>query len=91
MVFESMTSRKMGDAIRQATSRIVLAAPSLHKKVAEAIKDAVACVGRDRITVVTDCDERVFRLGYGEIDSLKLLREAGIRLCNSPGLRQERL
>jgi hypothetical protein len=77
----------MADAIRRATCRVVLAAPSLHKRVAEALKETFGCIGRDRITVVTDCDERVFRLGYGEIDALKLLRESGVPLCNSPGLR----
>lgn len=37
-------------------------------------------IGSDLITVWIDFDERVMRMGYGDIESVKLLRGASIKV-----------
>src|SRR6267378_3376432 len=77
----------MVEEIAAAKSHIMLAAPSLHCVVAEAIAEAINRLGAEQITVVLDCNEHIFRLGYGEIEALKVLRGAGCIIRQSPGIR----
>jgi hypothetical protein len=44
-------------------------------------------IGPELIVVSLDFDERVMRMGYGDIAAVKVLRESGIVMNNSPGLR----
>lgn len=44
-------------------------------------------LGPEMLTVCLDFDERVMRMGYGEIGAVQLLREAGISVRSAPGLR----
>ncbi|TNF23721.1 MAG: hypothetical protein EP325_00590, partial [Vibrionaceae bacterium] len=44
-------------------------------------------IGPELITVNLDFDERVMRMGYGGIAAVQVLREAGIVINSSPGLR----
>ncbi len=44
-------------------------------------------LGPEMLSVCLDFDERVMRMGYGELDAVKLLRDAGIRVGTTPGLR----
>jgi hypothetical protein len=39
------------------------------------------------VTVVLDCDDEVCRMGYGEIAAIQLLRQMGLGVRQSPGLR----
>ena len=39
------------------------------------------------ITVCLDFDERVMRMGFGTLDAVKVLRDAGIEVRTMPGLR----
>lgn len=86
-VFVSMASAKMASRIAAARRRVAVAAPGVRIDCAEALAAAVARLGEDSVTVVTDCDEEVFRLGYGDIAALKRLREAGCTVWQSSGLR----
>ncbi len=44
-------------------------------------------IGPELITVSLDFDERVMRMGYGDIAAVQVLRDAGILINNAPGLR----
>jgi hypothetical protein len=44
-------------------------------------------VGKEMLTVSLDFDDRVMRMGYGNVDAVKLLLDAGIAVQSSPGLR----
>jgi hypothetical protein len=41
----------------------------------------------EMVTVALDFDERVMRMGYGDIAAVAILRNAGILINNAPGLR----
>jgi hypothetical protein len=43
--------------------------------------------GPELITVCLDFDERVMRMGFGELAAVKTLRDAGIEVRSMPGLR----
>jgi hypothetical protein len=44
-------------------------------------------IGSKLITVCIDFDERVMRMGFGELSAVEILREAGIVVRSTPGLR----
>ncbi len=73
--------------IRSAKQVVCYAAPGVQPEVAKAMVDTGARLGPEMLTVCLDFDERVMRMGYGEIDAVKLLREAGISVRSAPGLR----
>ena len=77
----------MGELIRKARDRVAVATPAIRVTTAAAICEAVVRLGQDRVGIVLDCDEEVFRLGYGDLDALKQLREAGCLIRQSSGLR----
>jgi hypothetical protein len=86
-IFHTLDSRGMADAIRMAKKTICYAAPGIHMEVANAIKEASQRLGPELITICIDCDERVFRMGFGDLAAVNLLRNAGLQLNSSLGLR----
>lgn len=86
-VFTNMSSEKMATLIKRAQARVLLCIPAIRSNVADAITKAALRIGGDEVRVVLDCDEEVHRLGYGNIEAVKRLREAGIDVRHSPGLR----
>jgi hypothetical protein len=49
--------------------------------------EAAKRLGPDMVTVWIDFDERVLRMGYGDIEAVKLLRDAGILVSHAATLR----
>ena len=86
-VFTSMSGTKMAALICRANQRVAVASPGVRSDCVAALTEAVARLGQDAVTVITDCDEEVFRLGYGDIAAVKALREAGVEVRQSSGLR----
>jgi hypothetical protein len=86
-VFTAISSEKIAHLIEQAVSRIILVSPALFENTAKAIVSAQQRLGMGAVSIVVDCDEEVFRLGYGEIKALQLLRDNGIVLRQCSGLR----
>src|SRR5690606_12009790 len=72
--------------ILQAQTRVVYAAASLNDAIASALMTQHKVLG-DRVTVILDYDESLFRMGYGLADSVSMLQEKGIPLRKQPGLR----
>lgn len=85
-LFRAFDSEAMVALIAEAQKGICYAAPGIRTDVAKAL---VAFAERepDLITVHLDFDERVIRMGYGDLDAVELLRKAGISVNSSPGLR----
>ena len=48
---------------------------------------AASRIGPDLIVVCVDFDERVLRMGFGDLDAVKTLKAAGINVTTNPGLR----
>ena len=49
--------------------------------------EVAAKFGPECITVCIDFDERVIRMGFGDLAAVKVLRDAGIAVNSTPGLR----
>jgi hypothetical protein len=55
--------------------------------VAQAMVEMAGRWGAEMLTVCLDFDDRVMRMGYGDVAAVKMLLEAGIVVNNAPGLR----
>ena len=86
-LFVAMSDTRMAYFISRSRDRVALATPGIGLKTADALVSAAKRIGHDRVFVVTDCDEEVFRLGYGDIEALSTLRESGQTVGQSSGLR----
>ncbi len=70
----------LNDLIRSVTRRLVLLAPVVSRRVAEAIINRWNALPPNAVSVVLDMDPEVYRLGYGDPDALLMLEEAARRL-----------
>lgn len=86
-LFCSLSSPRIADLVRSARRTVCYAAPGIQSNVAQAMVETAGRLGQEMLTVCLDFDERVMRMGYGEIGAVKLLREAGIVVRSAPGLR----
>jgi len=86
-VFTSISSDKIAQIIRSAQDRIILAAPAIFNNIAQAIIEKVQLLSKENIILILDCDEEVFRLGYGDFDAVTKITESGLTVRQAPGLR----
>ncbi len=61
------------ELIQSARKRLIFMTPGMSKEVAEAFCLKWQELGAQAITVIIDADPEVFRLGYGEVESLTML------------------
>lgn len=85
--FVAIADRKMAQLIQRAQRRVVVAAPAIRDCTADAIVGVAENLGPDNLDVVLDCDEEVYRLGYGNLQAVERLRTAGIKVRQASGLR----
>ena len=86
-LFCTLDSQRIADLIRSAERFVCYAGPGMHAPPAEAIAEVAARLGVEMVTVALDFDERVMRMGFGDLESVKILREAGLVVRDAPGLR----
>jgi hypothetical protein len=86
-LFRSLDSAAIAADIRAAQISVCYAAPGIQQEPANAIADVAKRFGADLITVCLDFDERVFRMGFGSLAAVKTLRDAGILVNSTIGLR----
>lgn len=77
----------MADFISRARIAVCYAAPGLRQEAADALAQTAQRIGPELITVYLDFDERVLRMGYGELAAVETLRNAGIGVNSLSGLR----
>ena len=91
MIYESLfchlSSNRISEIIRNAQEFVCFAGPGIQPEPAKALVELSGRIGPEMITVSLDFDERVMRMGYGDIVAVQALREAGIVINNSTGLR----
>ena len=87
MWFLGLKVERICEEITSAERRVIYVAPGIRKTVSEAIIKALTRLGPDSITVIVDCDEETCRLGYGDIEAIKLLTSEGVTVRQSKGLR----
>ncbi|MBP9058790.1 MAG: hypothetical protein KBF98_00580 [Rhodoferax sp.] len=86
-LFCSLSPLHIANLVRRAQCAVCYAAPGIQLDLARAMVEAAARFGKEMLTVSLDFDDRVMRMGYGDIGAVKLLLEAGIAVQSSPGLR----
>jgi hypothetical protein len=86
-LFCNLTSKDIAAIITSAKRLVCYAGPGIQVDVAEAMVVSVARLGTEMITVCVDFDERVMRMGYGEIKAVETLRKANVEVTNISGLR----
>lgn len=86
-VFISMSDDRIAAHIDTAVSRVALATPAFRTRTAGALQRAVTRLGRENVTVVVDCNDEVFRLGFGDLDAVTQARSAGCDVRQAAGLR----
>lgn len=86
-LFRFLNSAAMAEIIRAAQHSVCYAAPGIQDEPAEAMAAVATSIGSELITVCLDFDERVMRMGFGNLSAVKKLREAGIVVNATPGLR----
>ena len=86
-LFCHLSSSSIAEIIDNAEGPICFAGPGVQAKPAFAMVNAAKRLGPEMLTVWLDFDERVMRMGYGDIDAVKKLRDAGITVYHAPALR----
>lgn len=86
-LFEALNSERIAAEIRTAEYSVCYAAPGILNLAAEALVDVAKRIGAELITVCLDFEERVLRMGFGHLEAVQLLRDAGIEVRSTPGLR----
>ena len=86
-LFCSLSSMRIAQIVRSAKHTVCYAGPGIQSNVAQAMVETANRLGPEMLTVCLDFDDRVMRMGYGEIGAVKLLRGAGINVRSASGLR----
>ena len=86
-LFCSLTPLRIAESVRKAQQAVCYAGPGIQLDLAQAMVEVAGRVGKEMLTVSLDFDDRVMRMGYGNVDAVQLLLDAGIAVQSSPGLR----
>ena len=86
-LFQSLDSAAIANDIRKAQHSVCYAAPGIQRDPANAMAELARRLDPEFITVCLDFDERVMRMGFGELAAVKTLRDAGIVVNSTSGLR----
>ena len=85
--FKLINTDALVSLIDRAESSLCYAAPGIQLMPAKALVELARRISPAHILVFLDVDENVLRMGYGEIESINLLKQAGIQVQHLSGLR----
>jgi len=86
-LFCTLDSERIANVIRTAKRFVCYAGPGVQVAPAEAMVEVARNLGSEMLTVALDVDERVIRMGFGDMEAIRMLRAAGIAVRDAPGLR----
>jgi hypothetical protein len=86
-LFCFLDSAGMADEILKAQHSVCFAAPGIRQEPAKAMTEVARRIGAELISICLDFDERVIRMGFGDLAAVQILREAGITVRSTSGLR----
>ena len=86
-LFFQLSTIGIAQSIQTASRIVCYAAPGVQLEVANALISTADRLGVEMVAVSLDIDDRVMRMGYGDIQAVNQLIDAGITIQNSPGLR----
>jgi len=87
LLFCTLDSQRIAELIRAAERFVCYAGPGVQMAPAQAMAEVAGRLGVEMVTVALDFDERVMRMGFGDMQAVRTLREAGIRVNDAPSLR----
>lgn len=85
--FQQINSSVLHSLIDNAEACLCYAAPGIQLEPAQAIVKLAGRIGPECILVFLDVNENVLRMGYGDIEAIKLLKKSGIQVQDIAGLR----
>lgn len=85
--FCNLSSDRIEKIIESSNEYVCYVAPGIRSGPAAGLKNAAERLGKDMVVVWIDFDEHVMRMGYGEIEAVKILQDAGITVNHAPALR----
>ena len=87
----SLSDQDLMALISCTRRRLVVISPGLSSNIARAIAEKWAELGGNAVQIVLDADPEICRLGFGELDSIKILRDTanqiGTEVRHQAGLR----
>ena len=86
-ILSALSSRRMASLVSSATRRVIYAAPGIQTETAKALAERASGFARPSLTISLDFDEHTLRMGYGSLEGVEILRQAGVEPTHSPGLR----
>ncbi|MFC7410253.1 hypothetical protein [Hydrogenophaga atypica] len=86
-LFCELSPRRIAEWVRSAEGAVCYAGPGIQLDLAQAMVETAERLGKEMLTVSLDFDDRVMRMGYGDVGAVRLLLDAGISVLDSPGLR----
>jgi len=75
-VFTTATDAAVIEMVSSARTRLAVIAPGVTSPVADALARRMQDIPALSLTVILDADPEVYRMGYGDADALKTIREA---------------
>lgn len=86
-LFHTLTPDDIARFIASAERVVCYAGPGIQDDAAQALLGVMYRIGPEMLTVCLDFDERVMRMGYGSLEAISLLRDAGVIVHSAAGLR----
>ncbi len=90
-IFTTATDDTLIELIRSAIRRLIVVAPGLTTPVAKALRERIGPLSAQSLTVILDADPEVYRMGYGDMEALEIIRTASaeqlFELREQPGVR----
>lgn len=77
-LFCTLDSQRIADLIRSAERFVCYAGPGVQVAPAQAMAEVVGRLGVEMVTVALDFDERVLRMGFGDMETAKWLTSAWV-------------
>lgn len=85
--FKQINTNELCKLISLTKGFLCYAAPGIQIEPAKHIAELAQRIGPESIIIFLDIDEKVMRMGYGDIHAVQLLQDSGILLKHIPGLR----
>jgi hypothetical protein len=67
-LFRSLDSASIAEDLRKAQFSVCYAAPGIQREPADAMVEVAGKFGPECITICLDFDERVMRMGFGDLE-----------------------
>ena len=83
-LFCTLDSQRIADLIRFAERFVCYAGPGVQMAPAQAMAEVAGRLGVEMVTVALDFDERVMRMGFGDMAAVQVLPTAGEKDCEGP-------